>query len=122
MLYHVSSIAAIEGLVLGAKAGIDPEVMKEVISRSTGNSVAFQYRADRIIRRDWDGPRLDISVKDMELELSLGRTFGVPLHMPAAALQIFRMGAAHGMGDDDASRIVELYEYICQARVGKDPS
>lgn len=118
MLYHVTSIAAIEALVLGAKAGIAPEVMKDVIGRSTGNSPAFQYRADRIIRRDWDGPRLDISIKDMELELSLGKAFGVPLHMPAAALQVFRMGAAHGMGSDDASKIVELYEYICQTRVG----
>lgn len=108
MLYHVSSVAAIEALVLGAKAGLDPKVMKDVIGRATGNSPAFQYRADRIIRRDFDGPRLDISVKDMELELSLGKSFGVPLHMPAAALQIFRMGAAHGMGADDASRIVEL--------------
>lgn len=122
MLYHVTSIAAIEALVLGAKAGIDPKVMKDVIGRSTGNSPAFQYRADRIIRRDWDGPRLDVSIKDMEIELSLGKAFGVQLHMPAAALQVFRMGAAHGMGDDDASRIVELYEYICQTRVGGDDS
>ncbi len=120
MLYHVSSIAAIEALVLGAKAGIDPQVMKDVIGQATGNSPAFQYRADRVIRRDWDGPRLDISIKDMELELSLGKAFGVPLHMPAAALQVFRMGAAHGMGDDDASKIVELYEYICQTKVGKE--
>ena len=121
MMYHVSSIAAIEALVLGAKAGIDPAVMKDVIGRSTGNSAAFQYRADRIIRRDYDGPRLDISVKDMELELSLGRAFGVPLFLPAAALQVFRMGAANGMGDDDASRIVELYEHICRAKVpGED--
>jgi len=34
-------------MVLGAKAGLDPQVMKDVIGRSTGNSAAFQYRADR---------------------------------------------------------------------------
>lgn len=117
MLYHVSSIAAIEALVLGTKAGLDPKAMKDVIGRSTGNSAAFQYRADRIIRQDYDGPRLDVSVKDMELELSLGKSFGVPLFMPSVALQVFRMGAAHGMGSDDASKIVELYEHICRAKV-----
>lgn len=118
MMYKVSSIVAIEALVLGSKAGIDPKVMKDVIGRSTGNSPAFQYRADRIIRRDYDGPRLDISVKDMELELSLGKAFGVPLILPSVALQVLRMGTAHGMGDDDASKIVELYEYICRTKVG----
>jgi 3-hydroxyisobutyrate dehydrogenase len=117
MLYHVSSIAAIEAMVLGAKAGLDPKVMKDVIGRSTGNSAAFQYRADRVIRRDFDGVRLDISVKDMELELSLGKSFGVPLLLPAIALQVFRMGSANGMGSDDATGIVRIYEHICRTVV-----
>lgn len=120
MLYHVSSIAAIEAMVLGVKAGLDPEVMKDVIGRSTGNSAAFQYRADRMIRRDFDGVRLDISVKDMELELSLGKSFGVPLLLPAIALQVFRMGSASGMGSDDATGIVRIYEQICQTKIGED--
>ena len=119
MLYHVSSIVAIEAMVLGAKAGLDPQVMKDVIGRSTGNSAAFQYRADRIIRRDFDGVRLDISVKDMELELSLGKSFGVPLLLPAIALQIFRMGSASGMGSDDATGIVRIYENICRTMIEK---
>ena len=117
MLYHVSSIVAIEAMVLGAKAGLDPQVMKDVIGRSTGNSAAFQYRADRIIRRDFDGVRLDISVKDMELELALGKSFGVPLLLPAIALQIFRMGSASGMGSDDATGIVRIYENICRTMI-----
>ena len=117
LLYHVSSIAAIEAMVLGVKAGLDPKVMKDVIGRSTGNSAAFQYRADRMIRHDFDGVRLDISVKDMELELSLGKSFGVPLLLPAIALQVFRMGSANGMGSDDATGIVRIYEHICRTLV-----
>jgi 3-hydroxyisobutyrate dehydrogenase len=122
MLYHVSSIAAIEAIVLGVKAGLDPQVMKDVIGRSTGNSAAFQYRADRIIRRDFDGIRLDISVKDMELELSLGKSFEVPLLLPAIALQVFRMGSANGMGSDDATGIVRIYEHICRTVAAKNES
>ncbi|AJE49143.1 NAD(P)-dependent oxidoreductase [Celeribacter indicus] len=117
MLYHVSSIAAIEAMMLGHRAGLDPKVMKEVIGRSTGNSAAFQYRADRIIRRDFDGVRLDISVKDMELELSLGKSFGVPLLLPALALQVFRMGSANGMGSEDATGIIRIYEDICRTMI-----
>ncbi|WP_108263303.1 NAD(P)-dependent oxidoreductase [Mangrovicoccus ximenensis] len=122
MLYHVSSIAAIEAMMLGVKAGLDPQVIKDVIGRSTGNSAAFQYRADRMIRRDFNGVRLDISVKDMELELSLGKSFGVPLILPAAALQVFRMGSAAGMGSEDATAIVRIYEQICGTIIGGAPA
>jgi hypothetical protein len=48
MLAQVGRIAVIEALVLGAKAGLDPQTMVDVIGRSTGNSVAFQYTAPRV--------------------------------------------------------------------------
>jgi len=67
MLVQVGWIAIAEALVLGAKAGLDPKQMVETIGKATGNSVAFQYAAPRILARDFDGIRMDISYKDMEL-------------------------------------------------------
>lgn len=88
MMYKVNSIAAIEGMVLGVKAGLDPEMIRDVIGRSTGNSVAFQYRADRMIERNFEGVRLDISYKDLELETGLGRSLKMPLFLPNVAMQV----------------------------------
>jgi 3-hydroxyisobutyrate dehydrogenase-like beta-hydroxyacid dehydrogenase len=122
MLYKVSSIVAIEGMVLGVKAGLDP--MLDVIGRSTGNSVAFQYRAKRMIKRDFnvepEGVRLDISYKDMTLETSLGRSLQVPLLLPNVCLQIYEMGRAAGLGGVDATAIVTIYERLTGMMVGKE--
>ncbi len=120
MLYKVSSIAAIEAVVLGVKAGLDPKMMLDVIGRSTGNSPAFQYRTQRMIDRNFEGVRLDISYKDMVLETSLGRSLKVPLLLPNVCLQIFEMGRAAGFGSNDATALVKIYEQITGVTVGKE--
>lgn len=120
MLYKVNSIVAIEAMVLGVKAGLDPKMMLDAIGRSTGNSVAFQYRAQRMIKRDFEGIRLDISYKDMVLETSLGRSLQVPLLLPNLCLPIFEMGRAAGLGNSDATALVKIYEQITGVTVGPE--
>ncbi len=119
LMYKVNSIAAIEGMVLGVKAGLDPKVMLEVIGRSTGNSPAFQYRAKRMIERNFEGVRLDISCKDLELEAALGSSLQVPLFLPSVCRQIFEMGRAAGLGSLDATAIVTIYEQLAGVRIGE---
>ncbi|MER6561772.1 NAD(P)-dependent oxidoreductase [Streptomyces sp. NPDC001027] len=120
MMYKVNSIAAIEGMVLGVKAGLDPNVILDVIGRSTGNSPAFQYRAKRMIERDFEGVRLDISYKDLELETALGSSLHVPLFLPNVCKQIFEMGRAAGLGGKDATALVTIYEQLAGVTIG-DP-
>lgn len=119
MLSKINSIAAIEGIVLGAKAGLDPQLMLDVIGKSTGNSPAFQYRAQRIIDRNFDGVRLDISCKDLELETSLGSALHVPLFLANVTKQVYEMGRAAGYGDLDATVIVQIYEQLTGITVGE---
>lgn len=122
MLYKINSIAAIEGMVLGVKAGLEPKMMLDVIGRSTGNSPAFQYRAHRMVKRDFEGIRLDISYKDMGLETGLGKALKVPLFLGNICMQIYEMGRAAGLGDKDATAIVTIYEQITGVTVGKAES
>ena len=119
MLSKVNGIAAIEGMVLGVKAGLEPQMIYDVIGRSTGNSAAFQYRAPRMINRDFEGIRLDISCKDLELETSLGTLLNVPLFLPNITKQVYEMGRAAGFGAKDATAIVQIYERITGVTVGE---
>ena len=119
MLYKINSIAAIEGMVLGVKAGLDPQMMLDVIGKSTGSSPAFLYRAQRMIERNFEGVRLDISCKDLELETSLGRSLHVPLFLPNVTMQVYEMGRAAGFGDQDATAIVKIYEQITGVTIGQ---
>ena len=118
MMYKVNSIAAIEGMVLGVKAGLEPQMVYDVISRSTGASPAFEYRAKRMIERNFDGVRLDISCKDLELETSLGSSLHVPLFLANICKQVYEMGRAAGLGSQDATAIVTIYEQLTGVHVG----
>jgi 3-hydroxyisobutyrate dehydrogenase-like beta-hydroxyacid dehydrogenase len=52
MLFQLNRILIAEALALGAKVGLNPEQMVAVITNTTGNSVAFQYSAPRILARE----------------------------------------------------------------------
>jgi 3-hydroxyisobutyrate dehydrogenase len=110
MLMQVNRILIAEALALGAKMGLDPQHMVETIGRTTGNSIAFQYVAPRMLARDFDGIRMDITYKDVELQTSLAKALGMPLFMANMALQVYQMGKAMGLGDKDGAAIVQLYE------------
>lgn len=110
MLFQVNRILIIEGLALGAKAGLDPRQMFETISGATGNSTAFQYSAPKILARDFEGIRLDITYKDVELQSGLAKSLGMPMFMANAALQVYQMAKAAGLGDLDGVAVVQLYE------------
>jgi 3-hydroxyisobutyrate dehydrogenase-like beta-hydroxyacid dehydrogenase len=110
MLFQVNRVLIIEGLALGAKAGLDPQQMFETISGATGNSVAFQYSAPRILKREFDGIRMDITYKDVELQTQLAKSLGMPMFMANAALQVYQMARAQGLGDKDGVAVVQMYE------------
>ena len=110
MLMQVNRVLIAEALALGTKMGLDPQQMVETIGNTTGNSVAFQYSAPRILARDFDGIRMEITYKDVELQTSLAKSLGMPMFMANAALQVYQMGKAMGLGDKDGAAIVQLYE------------
>ena len=53
MLVQVNTVAVAEALVMGVKAGLDPQAIYDVIRVSTGTSFAFETRVPRILRRDF---------------------------------------------------------------------
>jgi 3-hydroxyisobutyrate dehydrogenase-like beta-hydroxyacid dehydrogenase len=110
MLFQVNRVLIIEGLALGAKAGLDPQQMFETISGATGNSMAFQYSAPRILSREFDGIRMDITFKDVELQTQLAKSLGMPMFMANTALQVYQMARAQGLGDKDGVAVVQMYE------------
>ena len=71
-----------------------------------------------MIERNFDGVRLDISCKDLELETSLGSSLNVPLFLPNVCKQVYEMGRAAGLGGQDATAIVTIYEQLTGVRIG----
>ena len=113
LLCQVTGVVVAEALVLGTKAGLDPTQMVQSILKSTGNSVAFEYAAPRILERNFEGIRMDIVDKDLELQVQLAKSLTMPLIMTNVAHQVYQMGRAQGLGSEDyAASIVKVYERL----------
>jgi len=111
MLGQIQTVAIAEALVFGAKAGLDPQTIFEVVSVSTGNSVQFQNRVPRMLARNFvPGGTIDISYKDQELETAFAKALGVPLLLANVSQQVYQMGRAAGLNKEDGSAIIKVFE------------
>ena len=120
MITQVTRVVIAEAMALGAKAGLNPQEMFDVISVSTGNSATFQAAAPRMLSGDFSpGGTVDISYKDQELETEFAKALGGPMFMAAASQQVYQMGRAAGLNKNDGSSLVTLYEEMTGVKVGR---
>jgi 3-hydroxyisobutyrate dehydrogenase len=121
MLIQVNTVAVAEALVLGVKAGLDPQTIYDVVRVSTGNSVAFEMRAPRMLARNFaPGGTVDISFKDQELETAFAKQLGVPVLLANVTQQVYQMARAAGLNKEDGSAVVKIFERLAGVTVGKE--
>lgn len=114
------TIAAIaEALVLGIKAGADPEEMCRVISVSSGNSALFQARAQDYLLKNYFEPAffLDLMKKDMDIGITMAKTLNIPTPIGAAAYQMFLAASSMGMGKMDFSAVCKAIETLSGVKI-----
>jgi 3-hydroxyisobutyrate dehydrogenase len=118
MLVQVNTVAVAEALVLGVKAGLDPQAIYDVVRVSTGNSYAFEMRTPRILKRDFTpGGTVDISFKDQELETAFAKQLGVPVLLANVTQQVYQMARAAGFNKEDGSAVVKVLERLAGVTV-----
>ncbi|MDF1585878.1 L-threonate dehydrogenase [Marinimicrococcus flavescens] len=118
LLAGVHIAAACEAMALGTRAGADPATLYEVISNSAGNSWMFTNRVPHILERDFTPlSAVEIFVKDLGIVLDTGRELRFPLPLSAAAHQQFLGAAAAGLGREDDSAVVKVYEKLAGIEV-----
>ncbi|HEX2439518.1 MAG TPA: NAD(P)-dependent oxidoreductase [Methylomirabilota bacterium] len=118
MLVQVNTVAVAEALVLGVKAGLDPQAVYDVIRVSTGTSFAFETRVPRILQRDFTpGGTVDISFKDQELETQFAKQLGVPVLLANVTQQVYQMARAAGFNKEDGSAVVKVLERLAGVTV-----
>ncbi|HYG41301.1 MAG TPA: NAD(P)-dependent oxidoreductase [Bordetella sp.] len=79
-----------ETLVLGAKAGLDPDIMVQVINAGSGRSNASEDKIPKyVLSRSFDfGFAIGLSAKDVRLCLEESERLGVPLRVGDAVRQL----------------------------------
>jgi len=107
-----------EGLVLSTKAGVDPNLMLDILNNSAAKSGLLSYKAPFVFRRDFS---TNFSTKwmhkDINLMLESGNELDVPLPLTAVTQQMFRAAIAKGWGEDDMCGIVRVLEEFAGKKV-----
>lgn len=110
-LGYVNFVTALEGLLIGAKAGIDLRVLAQIVPVSAGASRTFDNIPRSVLSGTFTaGGTLDIVAKDLHLACELAREVGAPAHTGVIADDVFRRAQAQGWGQRGfpiAARIVE---------------
>lgn len=107
-----------EGFVLGVKAGIDAQVLWDIISISSGNSWSLQQYRQTVLQGNFSPFfRLSLGCKDIGLAMELGKECGVPLPLGAAVEQKFIEAQAAGHGDKGADALILPLEELTGVQV-----
>lgn len=122
---YANLIAALEAMLIAAKAGIDLDVLAQIVPVSAGQSRTFDNIPRGVLTRSWAaGGTLDIVAKDIELACELARELGVPATLGAAASDIYQRAQAQGWGQQGfpvAARILEQFAGVeLRSREGGD--
>ncbi|MXY33857.1 MAG: NAD(P)-dependent oxidoreductase, partial [Boseongicola sp. SB0664_bin_43] len=103
--------ATFEAAALAAKAGVPGQVLLDVFSTSSAGCGIVNNALEKIIDRQFEGTGSHINTmhKDLTISMGLGEDLGVPLHMAAAAMQIFHAGRTRYPGGDNwvCTRVME---------------
>jgi 2-hydroxy-3-oxopropionate reductase len=94
------TIAAVsEALVLGSKAGVEPERILDVLGGGLAANRVMEMRRDNFLEHDFTpGFRIDLHHKDLDIALESGAAYGVPLAVTALVQQHLRALRAKGHG------------------------
>lgn len=112
LLSQVTTAATYEAFVLGAKAGLDPDAMLEVINAGTGRNNCSLYKMPRaVLTRTFDyGSNMEITYKDSCLCMKEAEKLGVTMLLGNMANQLWGYGVHRGGGKRDSSTLITYLE------------
>lgn len=107
-----------EGMVLSTRAGVDPELMLDILDNSAAKSGLISYKAPFVFRRDFSA---NFSVrwmhKDIMLMMEEANELQIPLPLTGVTQQMFRAAIAQGLADEDFCSTIKVLEGITGVEV-----
>ena len=105
-------LATAEGLVLGKKFGLDPNVMTDVLNQSTGMSwISRTHIKQRITSRSFDDPfKLALMVKDIGIAMHLAQDLALSLPLCIKGQQQWEQARQVAVEGGSVSELVRWLE------------
>jgi len=113
LIAGVSAVAVSEAFRIAEGFGVDPKVLTDVISKSSGNTWVMEHMhpVAGIVPRaastnDYaPGFMTDLMAKDLGLAVNAARELRVPVVVAPAAQQVLRLASSHGFGRRDFTSV-----------------
>jgi 3-hydroxyisobutyrate dehydrogenase/2-hydroxy-3-oxopropionate reductase len=107
-----------EGMVLASKAGLNPELMLDILNNSAAKSGLIAFKAPFVFRRDFSTAfSVKWMHKDIGLMLESANELQVPLPLTGLTQQMFRAAIAKGYGEEDICSTIKVLEEIAGVEV-----
>jgi len=111
-------VVAAEAMVLGVKAGMDPQRLFDILSASGGRSHHFLKRFPNVLAGDFTPYfGIGLSRKDVSLALAMAAKLEVPMLVASTVRQVYEAAHAQGFGQLDMAAVTKLYEHWTGVRV-----
>lgn len=111
LLFAANAATALEAFSLGAKAGLDADVMLEMVNAGTGRSFATAGFLPTVLSGERRfGASIGVLDKDVTLGLEEARSQDVPMWGLEQAARLWRFAASQGMAGEDLAQLARLIE------------
>jgi 2-hydroxy-3-oxopropionate reductase len=106
------TIAAVsEALLLGAKGGVAPEKILDVLGGGLAGNKVMEVKREKFLTHDFTpGFRSELHHKDLGIALSAAREYGLVLPFTALADQLYQAMKRKGWGKEDHSALLRVIE------------
>jgi 3-hydroxyisobutyrate dehydrogenase-like beta-hydroxyacid dehydrogenase len=121
LLVTIHNLSTAEAVVLAQKAGIDPELMIQVVGDGAGASRMLQVRGPMMAAGRYDEPtmKLDVYQKDIDIIAAFAREVGAPTPLFAQSAVFYTAALAQGRGKQDTAAIASVLKTM--AGLAPDP-
>ena len=113
------NIAAVsEALMLGKKAGVDPEAIYQAIRSGLVGSTVMEAKAPMIMDRNFKpGFRVDLHIKDLMNVMDAAKSVDSPLPLTAQVFEMMKILHSDGHGAEDHSALARVYEKMANTEI-----
>ncbi len=117
VLIGVTYAGIFEALTLAVKAGVTPEMLRDVVSTSVVGNFLFRDTTENILARNFKGQsNIGTMYKDLGLAKNMANDCGVPLFAASAAFELFQAGKSMNP-DEDNWTIIKILENIAGVEI-----
>ena len=122
LLVTIHNVSAAEALVLGMKAGLDPEMILQAVSDGGGTSRMFEVRGPLMVAGKYDKAtmKVDMHQKDINIISDFAKKLDCPTPLLSAAAQLYTAALAKGYAKLDTASVCAVLQEM--AGMKREPS